>query len=112
MDKTMLTSPNILGRLGDYYRHAEHGVVRDLSLRLMVCLIIYYWQFLPLSVYMNNPGSIMEMRSKALDWITKFPQAAVLVVLEGHTTVGTGEIVYSTLGHKTNQHAHIANVSG
>lgn len=50
------------------------------------------------------------MRSIVQEWMTKYPQSAILVVLEGHSAIGTGEIVYSPPGSSSDKHAHIGDV--
>lgn len=68
-------------------------------------------QLRTLSVYLNNGHSIKSFRSAALEWMKRFPKSAVLVILEGHSTVETGEIVYALPGSKGNHYTNVEQVS-
>lgn len=51
------------------------------------------------------------MRKDVHTWMQKHPQSSVLVVLEGHSAVNTGEIVYAPANAAGNLHQYI-NVVG
>jgi hypothetical protein len=110
MNKETLTAPNIKGRLDDYYKHTQDELVRDFSIEGLT-LIVYCKQLCNISVFLNHTVSLKNMRLQALDWMRRYPQSAVLVVLEGHTTVQTGEIVYAPPGSQVNHHAQVTDVS-
>jgi hypothetical protein len=64
-----------------------------------------------ISISLNSAGSIHTGREVALDWMHQNPQSAVVVVLEGHSNMYTGNLEYATPGNKKKTYASIDHVS-
>jgi hypothetical protein len=65
-----------------------------------------------LDVFFDDQSSLEQLQSQALDWMATFPNSMVLVILDGHSTVGSGELVYVLPGKKrVNMREMPANVS-
>jgi hypothetical protein len=112
MDKDALMALNLNARMQDFYKHDPAELVRTAHVDKQVTdsNTLLVMQFKSVQVFLNSAVLIGKMRTEVLAWMTKHPQSAVLVVLEGHSSISTGEIVYSGPSSSIDKHAQIDQV--
>ena len=68
------------------------------------------FQLCCLRLYANKGRNLGDSRTSILEWIKLHRNTAVLVVLEGHSAIETGEIVYAPPGSQENKYSSIDKV--
>jgi hypothetical protein len=59
---------------------------------------------------MNEPASIAVFRCGVAEWLKNFANTTILVVLQGHAAVETGELIYAWRHNKMNKYSNVQKV--
>lgn len=93
---------HVEGHLQSFYQHGHDVLVKFSPLYGGLWLTFNDLQFCSVHAFINNGHSLKNMRFTCAEWMQRFKDSAIVTILEGHTTVETGEILYSPPGRKQN----------
>src|SRR5208283_2116885 len=87
-------------RMQEFYKHAPKDMVSQSDNSFLNWAFQSRFQRCVVEVFFDDKSFLQNLQSRALGWMSRFPNSMVLVVLDGHSTVGSGELVYVAPGKK------------
>jgi hypothetical protein len=103
-------SDNITIHLQSFYQHAKENLVSHAECSVENSVFTICNKLCSLTAVATHGWSLHAFRIGITKWMEKHRNSAVLVLLDGHTSIQSGEIVYATPFSKIDRYTTITQV--